>query len=55
MNRYVWTIDNKTVSETDKIMIKKGQNVRIIVVQRHNDAPPDAFARSFLPRIEWSG
>jgi FtsP/CotA-like multicopper oxidase with cupredoxin domain len=31
MNRYVWTIDNKTVSETDKIMIKKGENVRIIL------------------------
>lgn len=31
MNRYVWTIDNKTVSETDKIMIRKGENVRIIV------------------------
>jgi FtsP/CotA-like multicopper oxidase with cupredoxin domain len=31
MNRYVWTIDNRTVSETDKIMIKHGQNVRIIL------------------------
>lgn len=31
MNRYVWSIDNKTVSETDKIMIKKGENVRIIL------------------------
>ncbi|MES2006017.1 MAG: multicopper oxidase domain-containing protein [Bacteroidota bacterium] len=31
MNRYVWTIDNKTVSETDKILIKKGENVRIIL------------------------
>ncbi|MCW3088085.1 MAG: copper oxidase [Sediminibacterium sp.] len=31
MNRYVWSIDNRTVSETDKIMIKKGQNVRIIL------------------------
>jgi hypothetical protein len=31
MNRYVWTIDNKTVSETDKILIKKGENVRIIM------------------------
>jgi FtsP/CotA-like multicopper oxidase with cupredoxin domain len=31
MNRYVWTIDNKTVSETDKIMIKKGENIRIIM------------------------
>ncbi len=31
MNRYVWSINNKTVSETDKILIKKGENVRIIV------------------------
>ena len=31
MNRYVWTMDNKTVSESDKIMIKKGENVRIIL------------------------
>nr|WP_294858563.1 multicopper oxidase domain-containing protein [uncultured Fluviicola sp.] len=31
MNRYVWSIDNKTVSETDKILIKKGENVRIII------------------------
>ena len=31
MNRYVWTIDNKKVSETDKIMIKKGENLRIIL------------------------
>ena len=31
MNRYVWTLDNKTVSESDKIMIKKGENLRIIL------------------------
>jgi len=31
MNRYVWSINNKTVSETDKILIRKGENVRIIV------------------------
>lgn len=31
MNRYVWTINNKTVSEADKILIKKGENVRIIM------------------------
>lgn len=31
MNRYVWSIDNKTVSEADKILIKKGENVRIIM------------------------
>lgn len=31
MNRYVWSINNKTVSEADKILIKKGENVRIIL------------------------
>lgn len=31
MNRYVWSINNKTVSEADKILIKKGENVRIIM------------------------
>ena len=31
MNRYVWSIDNKTVSETDKIKIRKGENIRIIL------------------------
>lgn len=31
MNRYVWTIDDKVVSEADKIMIKKGENIRIII------------------------
>lgn len=29
MNRYVWSIDNVVLSETDKILIKKGENVRI--------------------------
>lgn len=31
MNRYVWTLDNRVVSEVDKIMIKKGENVRLIL------------------------
>jgi CopA family copper-resistance protein len=31
MNRYLWTINNKTVSETDKIKINKGENVRLIL------------------------
>ena len=31
MNRYVWSLDNKVVSETDKILIKKGENVRIVI------------------------
>ena len=29
MNRYVWSLDNKVVSESDKILIKEGENVRI--------------------------
>jgi FtsP/CotA-like multicopper oxidase with cupredoxin domain len=31
MNRYVWSINNKTVSETDKIIIREGENLRIIL------------------------
>jgi FtsP/CotA-like multicopper oxidase with cupredoxin domain len=29
MNRYVWSMDNKVLSESDKILIKKGENVQI--------------------------
>jgi CopA family copper-resistance protein len=31
MDRYVWTLDNKTVSESDRILIQKGENVKIIL------------------------
>lgn len=31
MNRYVWTLNNKTISESDKILIRKGENIRIIL------------------------
>ena len=31
MNRYVWTVNDKTVSERDKILIKKGENVRVVL------------------------
>ncbi|WP_159476755.1 multicopper oxidase domain-containing protein [Dyadobacter sp. 3J3] len=31
MNRYVWSLDNKVISETDKILIKKGENVRMVI------------------------
>ena len=31
MNRYVWTLDNKTVNESDRIMIQRGENLRIIL------------------------
>ncbi len=29
MNRYVWSLDNKAISETDKILVKKGEILRI--------------------------
>ncbi len=29
MNRYVWSMDNRVLAESDKIRIKKGENVRI--------------------------
>ncbi|AZA83776.1 copper oxidase [Chryseobacterium lactis] len=29
MNHYLWTLDNKTVTETDKILIKKGEVLRV--------------------------
>jgi FtsP/CotA-like multicopper oxidase with cupredoxin domain len=35
MNRYLWAIDNKTVTETDRILIRRGENVRIIL---HNNS-----------------
>lgn len=31
MNRYVWSMDNRVLSEVDKIKIKKGENIRIIL------------------------
>lgn len=31
MIRYVWSFDDKTLSQSDKIMIKKGENVRMVL------------------------
>lgn len=31
MNRYVWTVNNKAISESDKILIKSGEKIRIIL------------------------
>lgn len=31
MSRYLWTLDNKTVTETDRILINQGENVRLIL------------------------
>lgn len=31
MNRYVWSMDNKVVSEADRILVKKGENLRLVI------------------------
>lgn len=31
MNRYVWSLDNKVLAETDKILIRKGEVIRITI------------------------
>ncbi len=31
MNRYVWTVNKRTISESDKIKIKAGENIRIVI------------------------
>jgi FtsP/CotA-like multicopper oxidase with cupredoxin domain len=31
MNRYVWSLDNKVVSEADKILVKEGEIVRLVL------------------------
>lgn len=31
MNRYVWTVNNRTISESDMIEMKAGENIRIII------------------------
>ncbi len=40
LNRHLWSLDNKVVSEADKILIKKGENVRVVLyngsIMRHD-------------------
>jgi CopA family copper-resistance protein len=31
MNRYVWTLDNKTVTESDRILVSRGEVLRLIL------------------------
>ncbi len=31
MNRYVWSLNNRTVSETEVVKIRKGENIRIVM------------------------
>ena len=44
MNRYVWSIDNRVLSESDKIPVKKGEILRIILLQQFDDETSDALA-----------
>ena len=32
MERYVWSLNNKTLEEEDKILIKKGENVKFVLI-----------------------
>ncbi len=34
MDRYIWSFNNKTLSEADKILIRKGENVRFVLVNK---------------------
>lgn len=34
MHRYLWTFNGKTLNEEDKILVKKGENVRFVMVNK---------------------
>ncbi len=34
MDRYIWSFNNRTLSEADKILIRKGENVRFVLVNK---------------------
>ena len=45
MERYVWLINNRPLSDQDDILIKQGEGGALDHDQPHHDAPPHAFAR----------
>lgn len=55
MNRYIWTLDNKTVSESDKILIRKGENVRIILYNNSMMRHPMHLHGHFFRVLNGSG
>jgi FtsP/CotA-like multicopper oxidase with cupredoxin domain len=55
MNRYVWTVNNKTISESDKILIKKGENIRIILTNNSMMRHPMHLHGHFFRVINGSG
>lgn len=55
MNRYVWTMDNKTISESHKILIKKGENIRIILYNNSMMRHPMHLHGHFFRVLNGSG
>lgn len=55
MNRYVWTMNNKTLSESDKILIKKGENVRIVLYNNSMMRHPMHLHRTRFQNIKRPG
>ncbi|QES91041.1 multicopper oxidase domain-containing protein [Rhizosphaericola mali] len=55
MNRYVWTINNKTVSESDAILIKRGENIRIILKNQSMMRHPMHLHGHFFRVLNGSG
>ena len=49
MERYVWTFNDRTLKESDLILIRKGENVRIDFCKRNDDASPHPPARALFP------
>ena len=55
MNRYLWSIDNKTVSESDKILMKKGENIRIVMYNNSMMRHPMHFHGHFFRVLNGKG
>ena len=55
MNRYVWTVNNKTISESDMISIKSGENTRIIITNNSMMRHPMHLHGHFFRLINGQG
>ncbi len=55
MERYVWSFNNKTLSEEDTILIRKGENVRFKFVNRTMMHHPLHLHGHFFRVLQWSG
>ncbi len=55
MNRYVWTVNNKTISESDKIKVKAGENIRIIITNNSMMRHPMHLHGHFFRMVNGQG